>query len=171
MKDNFIRKRFIRFKLNIYKQLEHKRIMADATVERKKFNYRKYYLRYSPSICGLYICSICGRLIKETEMQVDHIVPLASGGRNIWINTVATCSYCNNMKSDSLTLVFLAKGILCKSLEIIILSIKCLIRLILLSIYNVLRYLVILIIKPVRSKKVNWFGKLVYLRLLIELVI
>lgn len=145
--------------------------MSNASDERKKFNYRKYYLKHSPSICGLYTCSICGRLIKETEMQVDHIIPLACGGKNTWINTVATCSYCNNMKSDSLNLVFLVKGVLCKCVEIIILVIKCLIRLILLGVYSVFRYLVILLIKPLKSKRVNWFGKLVYLRVLIELII
>lgn len=165
-----IKRYFIKTRSKIYHKIEHKRLYTDASKERKKFNYRKFYLKYSPSICNLYICSICGKVINEKRMQVDHIIPLAVGGPNRWLNTVSTCATCNNMKSDILSLQYVIKGIICKGLEILILGLKFTISILIYGIYNVLRNGFLMLICPIKSKRVHWFTKLVYLRVLLELV-
>lgn len=165
-----IKRYFIKTRLKIYRKIEQKRIFTNASEERKKFNYRKFYLKYSPSICDLYICSICGKIINEKRMQVDHIIPLAVGGPNRWLNTVAACATCNNMKSDILSLQYVVKGIICKGLEILILGLKFIFLILIFGTYNILRSIFLILICPIKSKRVHWFTKLVYLRVLLELV-
>jgi 5-methylcytosine-specific restriction endonuclease McrA len=41
-------------------------------------------------------CAYCG----GTAETVDHLVPLSRGGENTWLNTVAACLRCNNLKAD-----------------------------------------------------------------------
>ncbi len=51
-----------------------------------------------------YRCQYCGR--HRTEFRTrefltrDHVVPVASGGENVWENVVTACSTCNNRKAD-----------------------------------------------------------------------
>lgn len=42
-------------------------------------------------------CGYCGSLEGFT---VDHIIPVARGGKNTWVNTVAACDPCNQRKGD-----------------------------------------------------------------------
>lgn len=41
-------------------------------------------------------CCYCGK----TANTVDHVQPRSRGGRDQWMNTVASCSPCNNKKAD-----------------------------------------------------------------------
>jgi 5-methylcytosine-specific restriction endonuclease McrA len=41
-------------------------------------------------------CAYCG----GTAETVDHLLPLSRGGTNTWLNTVAACLRCNNLKAD-----------------------------------------------------------------------
>ncbi len=41
------------------------------------------------------VCQYCG---KEGSKTVDHITPKSKGGRNTWLNTVASCKSCNTFK-------------------------------------------------------------------------
>lgn len=43
-----------------------------------------------------YECAFCSG--KATT--IDHVLPRSKGGKNIWSNTVAACSPCNNKKRD-----------------------------------------------------------------------
>lgn len=43
-----------------------------------------------------YTCGYCG----EKGMTVDHINPQSRGGKNTWMNTIACCFKCNNVKAD-----------------------------------------------------------------------
>ncbi len=45
-----------------------------------------------------YICSYCGGVADEA----DHIIPLSKGGSNTVDNLIASCSRCNNSKSNKL---------------------------------------------------------------------
>lgn len=40
-------------------------------------------------------CTYCGLAAPEATLHVDHIVPVAAGGRNDRTNLVAACSACN----------------------------------------------------------------------------
>lgn len=47
-----------------------------------------------------YQCQSCGKTHLETELQIDHIIPLARGGSNDISNLQTLCSNCNLKKKD-----------------------------------------------------------------------
>ena len=44
------------------------------------------------------VCAWCGRSVPPGELTLDHIVPVARGGRSVKGNVVASCKECNNRK-------------------------------------------------------------------------
>lgn len=42
------------------------------------------------------VCGYCG----GTATTIDHVVPRSRGGRNTWVNTVAACDGCNQVKGN-----------------------------------------------------------------------
>ncbi len=47
-------------------------------------------------------CYYCGRETVMEELTMDHIVPLARGGRSAKNNLVPACKECNNLKKTML---------------------------------------------------------------------
>jgi 5-methylcytosine-specific restriction protein A len=47
-------------------------------------------------------CYYCGAKVPAGELTLDHIVPLARGGRSTRGNCVAACKDCNNRKKHLL---------------------------------------------------------------------
>ncbi|MDH4321365.1 MAG: HNH endonuclease [Desulfobulbaceae bacterium] len=47
-------------------------------------------------------CHYCGRETEMEELTMDHIVPLARGGRSAKNNLVPACKECNNLKKTLL---------------------------------------------------------------------
>lgn len=45
-----------------------------------------------------FTCQYCGRKSPDVVLQVDHIKPVARGGKNTIMNYVTSCSDCNNGK-------------------------------------------------------------------------
>lgn len=43
-------------------------------------------------------CQYCGRTLPRTELNLDHVVPRAQGGRTSWDNVVCCCIPCNLRK-------------------------------------------------------------------------
>lgn len=48
------------------------------------------------------ICQYCGRPTPPDELTMDHIVPVARGGRTTRGNVVTVCKICNNKKKQLL---------------------------------------------------------------------
>ena len=46
------------------------------------------------------ICQVCGRALKDEEIEFDHIIPLSRGGSSEESNLRVTCKQCNRKKSD-----------------------------------------------------------------------
>ena len=44
------------------------------------------------------ICAYCGRSFGPKELTMDHVVPVARGGRSARGNVVPSCKECNNRK-------------------------------------------------------------------------
>ncbi len=53
------------------------------------------------------MCIYCG----SPAQQIDHVVPVARGGRTFQSNGVCACSACNHKKRDKLDQDFLTRGI------------------------------------------------------------
>ncbi len=49
-----------------------------------------------------YQCQSCGKTKLETELTIDHIMPLARGGSNDISNLHTLCRTCNQKKTDKL---------------------------------------------------------------------
>ena len=49
------------------------------------------------------ICHYCGRRYAPQALTMDHVVPLARGGRSTRGNVVAACKACNTDKKHRLT--------------------------------------------------------------------
>ncbi len=49
-------------------------------------------------------CHYCGGKFSAKELTLDHLVPLARGGRSTKGNCVPACKECNNKKRDLLPL-------------------------------------------------------------------
>ncbi len=58
-------------------------------------------LRNTPYFRNLFkagICHYCGKKFPENELTLDHIVPVARGGRSTRGNLVVCCRACNQAK-------------------------------------------------------------------------
>lgn len=49
-----------------------------------------------------YVCQYCRDDIPKKRATIDHVIPVAKGGKNNWGNTVCCCFDCNNKKGDML---------------------------------------------------------------------
>lgn len=57
-----------------------------------RFSRHNIYLRDSNT------CQYCGRTLPRIDLNLDHVVPRAQGGRTTWENVVCCCIDCNLSK-------------------------------------------------------------------------
>jgi 5-methylcytosine-specific restriction endonuclease McrA len=50
------------------------------------------------------LCHYCGNQVAFRDITMDHLVPLARGGRSTKDNLVPCCKACNNLKKSMLPL-------------------------------------------------------------------
>ena len=77
--------------------------IEEADLKRERRKARE--LRNSPwwkRKCARGICHYCQRRIPARELTMDHIVPIARGGRSTKGNLVPACKDCNNQKKQLL---------------------------------------------------------------------
>jgi 5-methylcytosine-specific restriction endonuclease McrA len=43
-------------------------------------------------------CQYCGKVFRQRELNLDHVVPLSRGGKSTWDNVVCACIPCNTEK-------------------------------------------------------------------------
>lgn len=49
-----------------------------------------------------YTCQMCGKNLKDDDIEFDHMIPISKGGSSEEHNIRAICSECNRMKSDGI---------------------------------------------------------------------
>lgn len=59
---------------------------------RVRFSRHNIYLRDGSS------CQYCGQRLPRSELNLDHVIPRAHGGRTSWENVVCSCIKCNLKK-------------------------------------------------------------------------
>ena len=47
-----------------------------------------------------HVCAYCGAHCGESDLTVEHIVPVSRGGRHEWTNVVTACRSCNTRKGN-----------------------------------------------------------------------
>jgi 5-methylcytosine-specific restriction endonuclease McrA len=47
-----------------------------------------------------YVCQYCGGKFSISELELEHVIPRAQGGRSTWENLVAACRVCNVRKAN-----------------------------------------------------------------------
>ena len=47
-----------------------------------------------------HLCAYCGQEYSPSDLSRDHIVPTSKEGKNIWMNVVTACYYCNKLKDN-----------------------------------------------------------------------
>jgi len=45
-------------------------------------------------------CQYCGAKKDSGRLTMDHVIPRSRGGESSWVNLVASCFECNNLKGD-----------------------------------------------------------------------
>jgi 5-methylcytosine-specific restriction endonuclease McrA len=48
-----------------------------------------------------FMCAYCGKVLAESKLTRDHVVPLSQDGPDIWTNVVTACGRCN-LKKDNM---------------------------------------------------------------------
>jgi 5-methylcytosine-specific restriction endonuclease McrA len=68
-------------------------------------NAHQFYDRYTPPLSNRALfrrdenlCLYCGVQFRDSDLSRDHVMPLAQGGEDNWVNVVTSCKRCNNHK-------------------------------------------------------------------------
>ncbi len=67
--------------------------------------------------CAKGRCHYCGRSVAPAELTMDHIVPVARGGKSTRGNVVPCCKTCNNNKKQMLPMEWEAYIDACQKAE------------------------------------------------------
>lgn len=49
-----------------------------------------------------WVCAWCAQPVRDSELSLDHIVPVSRGGKSTWMNLVTAHKRCNSFKADRL---------------------------------------------------------------------
>jgi len=61
-----------------------------------RFSRRNVFLR------DKFTCQYCAKILPETQLNLDHVMPRDKGGRTTWENIVTSCFRCNTRKANKL---------------------------------------------------------------------
>lgn len=73
----------------------------ESEIRREKAKARELRKsRWWQQKCSSGTCHYCGGRVSFKELTMDHLVPLAMGGRSTKDNLVPSCKNCNNLKKS-----------------------------------------------------------------------
>ena len=88
---------------NFINTVDHKIAIPDTIVLTKYNNLPKVDIKFSRENIfhrDKNICQYCGEKFPRAELELEHVIPKAQGGKSTWDNTVAACTECNHFKAD-----------------------------------------------------------------------
>lgn len=65
-------------------------------------NTKPNFNRGNIALRDRYRCQYCEITLEKSEVTLDHVIPVAKGGKTAWDNIVAACQTCNHSKGDRL---------------------------------------------------------------------
>ena len=75
----------------------------EATIKRERAKARELRkTRWWQQKTASGLCYYCGRRFRYSQLTMDHLVPLARGGRSTKDNLVPSCKECNTKKKSLL---------------------------------------------------------------------
>lgn len=77
------------------------RVVLLATYDRIP-KRRVRFSRLNIMLRDRHICQYCGRKLKRSQLNIDHIVPRSRNGTTVWENVVTSCHDCNHRKGGRL---------------------------------------------------------------------
>jgi 5-methylcytosine-specific restriction endonuclease McrA len=72
------------------------------TREFMKYKQRVCFSRRGVYLRDLYTCGYCDEVFPDSELTLDHVVPISKGGKTNWENIVTACKKCNFKKGDKI---------------------------------------------------------------------
>jgi 5-methylcytosine-specific restriction endonuclease McrA len=88
------------------------RFEPDSDAELRRERVRARELRNSPwwkRKCSAGVCHYCGKQVGAKALTMDHVVPLARGGRSTKGNVVPACKDCNTAKKSEYAFEFTSR--------------------------------------------------------------
>ena len=77
--------------------------ISDETIRRERARARELRkTRWWQQKTARGICYYCGAQVTHQELTMDHLIPLARGGRSTKDNLVPSCKACNTKKKTML---------------------------------------------------------------------
>lgn len=72
-------------------------MLKDMMRRKRKPRFSKYnlYLR------DMFTCQYCSIKLPQTQLTLDHVLPISHGGKTSWENIVAACGPCNHSKGNN----------------------------------------------------------------------
>jgi len=77
-------------------------VMRLVTLVRKKFRTKVPWNKQAIYLRDNYTCQYCGKILKDGETTIDHVVPKSRGGKSTFENCVTACKKCNSKKNNRL---------------------------------------------------------------------
>lgn len=65
---------------------------------RRKRNPR--FSRYNVYLRDMFTCQYCTTQFPQSQLTLDHVLPMSKGGKTTWDNIVTACYKCNNDKDS-----------------------------------------------------------------------
>lgn len=47
-----------------------------------------------------HMCAYCGKVLGDSKLTRDHVIPKSQNGKDIWMNVVTCCTKCNQYKDN-----------------------------------------------------------------------
>ena len=93
---------YISVRYNKLKSIDFETTMSEYESSKQR-NLMTKSLRETIAKRDNYTCQICGKYMPDgVGLHIDHIVPIAKGGKSIPSNLQVLCSKCNGKKSSKL---------------------------------------------------------------------
>lgn len=73
-------------------------IMLKDMMKRKR---KPRFSRYNVYLRDMFTCQFCLTQFPQSQLTLDHVLPISKGGKTNWENIVAACGPCNSRKGNN----------------------------------------------------------------------